>query len=195
MTDSLVPEQTEETPQRTKRSPWFYVTIGIVAIFVVILAVALSRANATQPTSGPAPDFELTLFKGFEGNAGQNPINLSDLKGKVVVLNFWASWCIPCTQEAADLQATYQKYQDKDVVFLGVDWTDIEGDALNYLNRFGVTYANGPDLGTRIGPRYHITGVPETYVIDRAGNVQFTKISPVTVAELSGVIDRLLQQP
>ena len=64
----------------------------------------------------------------------------------------------------------------------------------NYLQRFGITYANGPDLQTKIGPRYHITGVPETYVIDRDGNVQFTKISPVTVAELSGVLDRLLQK-
>jgi cytochrome c biogenesis protein CcmG, thiol:disulfide interchange protein DsbE len=194
MSESLPPEivAAESAPQ--KRSPWFYVAIGVIGLFVVILALALFRTNQSQPTSGPAPDFQLTLFDGYAGNAGKNPVNLSDLKGKVVVLNFWASWCIPCAQEAADLQATYEKYKDKDVVFLGVDWTDIEGDALNYLKRFGITYANGPDLQTRIGPRYHITGVPETYVIDRDGNVQFTKISPTTVAELSGVIDRLLPQ-
>lgn len=170
------------------------VAIGVIGVFVIILALSLLRTNQSQPTSGPAPDFTLNLFPGYEGNAGKNPVNLSDLKGKVVVLNFWASWCIPCAQEAPDLQAAYEKYKDKDVVFLGVDWTDIEGDALNYLKRFGITYANGPDLQTKIGPRYHISGVPETYVIDRDGNVQFTKISPVTVAELSSVIDRLLQQ-
>ncbi len=193
MTDSLSPEQIDETPQSIKRSPWVYVAIGAVAIFVVILAVALFRSNQTQPTSGPAPDFSLTLFDGHQGNVGQPAVKLSDLKGKVVVLNFWASWCIPCAQEAPELQATYEKYKDRDVVFLGVDWTDIEGDALNYLKRFGISYANGPDLGTKIGPRYHITGVPETYVIDRDGHVQFTKISPLTMAELSDVIDRLLQ--
>lgn len=195
MTDSTAPDEPSvvNTSPAAKRSPVFYVIIGVVIVFVIILALALFRSNRTQPTSGPAPDFTLSLFSGFEGNAGANPIRLSDLKGKVVVLNFWASWCIPCAQEAADLQATYQKYQDKDVVFLGVDWTDIEGDARNYLQRFGITYANGPDLGTKIGPLYRITGVPETYVIDRNGDVQFTKISPVTVAELSGVIDRLLQ--
>jgi cytochrome c biogenesis protein CcmG/thiol:disulfide interchange protein DsbE len=194
MSESLPPETVTEETAPARRSPWLYVAIGVIVVFVVILALSLLRANQTQPTSGPAPDFQLTLFEGYPGNAGRDPVNLSDLKGKVVVLNFWASWCVPCAQEAADLQATYQKYKDKDVVFLGVDWTDIEGDALNYLKRFGITYANGPDLQTRIGPRYHITGVPETYVIDRNGNVQFTKISPVTTAELSGVIDRLLAQ-
>ncbi len=193
MSESLPPETVAEEPEPTKRSPWFYVAIGVIGVFVIILVLALFRTNQVQPTSGPAPDFHLTFFDGFSGNVGQNAINLSDLKGKVVVVNFWASWCIPCAQEAADLQATYEKYKDKGVVFLGIDWTDIEGDALNYLKRFGVTYANGPDLQTKIGPRYHISGVPETYVVDRNGNVQFTKISPTTVAELSGVLDRLLQ--
>ena len=183
-----------ETTTPARRPIGRYIVIGAIVIFVVILAAGLFRANQSQPTSGPAPDFSLTLFSGYPGNVDKNPIKLSDLKGKVVVLNFWASWCIPCAQEAADLQATYEKYKDKGVVFLGVDWTDIEGDAINYLKRFGITYANGPDLQTKIGPRYHISGVPETYVIDRDGNVQFTKISPTTVAELSGVLDRLLQQ-
>jgi cytochrome c biogenesis protein CcmG, thiol:disulfide interchange protein DsbE len=194
MSESLPPETIiAEESAPTKRSRWFYVVIGVIGVFVVILALGLFRANQSQPTSGPAPDFELTLFEGYEGNAGASPVRLSDLKGKVVVLNFWASWCIPCAEEAEDLQAVYEKYKDQDVVFLGVDWTDIEGDALNYLKRFGITFANGPDLGTKIGPRYRITGVPETYVLDRNGDVQYFKVSPVTVAELSGVLDRLLQ--
>jgi cytochrome c biogenesis protein CcmG, thiol:disulfide interchange protein DsbE len=193
MSESLPPETVAEESAPTKRSRWSYVVVGVLGVFVVILALALFRTNQSQPTSGPARDFTLNLFQGYEGNTGSDPVKLSDLKGKVVVLNFWASWCIPCAQEAPDLQATYAKYQDKGVVFLGVDWTDIEGDALNYLKRFNITYANGPDLQTKIGPLYRITGVPETYIIDQAGNVQFTKISPVTTAELSGVIDRLLQ--
>ena len=192
MSESLPPETSSEEPVSAKRSVGRYLAIGLVVVFVGILALALFRTNRSSPTSGPAPDFELTLFEGYEGNAGKSPVKLSDLKGKPVVVNFWASWCVPCAQEAADLQAVYEKYEDQ-VVFLGIDWTDIEGDALNYLKRFGITYANGPDLQTRIGPQYRITGVPETYVIDQAGNVQYVKVSPVTVGELSAVLDRLLQ--
>ncbi|CAG0933173.1 Thiol-disulfide oxidoreductase ResA [Thermoflexales bacterium] len=193
MSQTLPPETIAEESAPTKRSRWLYVAIGVIGVFVIILALGLFRTNRTQPTSGPAPDFQLTLFEGYEGNAGSNPVSLSNLRGKVVVLNFWASWCIPCAEEAEDLQTTYEKYKDKDVVFLGVDWTDIEADALNYLKRFKITYANGPDLQSRIESLYFLTGVPETYVIDRDGNIQFFKISPVTVAELSGVIERLLQ--
>ncbi len=198
MSESLSPETStgvdspEEETAPAQRPFGRTLAIGVAVVFVGILALALFRTNQVSPTSGPAPDFELTLFEGYEGNAGKNPVKLSDLKGKPVVLNFWASWCVPCTKEAADLQAVYEKYKDE-VVFLGIDWTDIEGDARNYLQRHGITYANGPDLGTRIGPRYRITGVPETYVIDRDGNVQFTKINTITVAELSAVLDRLLQ--
>jgi len=193
MSESLPPEtSSEEEPDSAKRPVGRYIAIGVVVVFVGVLALALFRTNQSSPTSGPAPDFELTLFEGYPGNAGKNPVKLSDLKGKPVVVNFWASWCVPCAQEARDLEAVYEKYKDK-VVFLGVDWTDIEGDARNYLQRFGITYANGPDLQTKIGPRYRITGVPETYVMDQDGNVKFTKISPLTVAELSAVLDGLLQ--
>jgi cytochrome c biogenesis protein CcmG/thiol:disulfide interchange protein DsbE len=193
MSESLPPETSiEEEPASAKRPIGRYIAIGVVVVFVGILALALFRTNQSSPTSGPAPDFELTLFDGYPGNVGKSPIKLSDLKGKPVVVNFWASWCVPCAQEAADLQAVYEKYKDQ-VVFLGIDWTDIEGDARNYLQRFGITYANGPDLQTKIGPRYRITGVPETYVVDQAGNVQYYKVSPITVAELSAVLDRLLQ--
>ncbi len=171
-----------------------YFGIGLVVLFVAFLGARLFSVNQTQPSSGPAPDFTLNLYEGYDGGLGKSPIKLSELRGKVVLINFWASWCIPCREEAPELEAAYRLFKDRGVVFLGVDWVDIEADALNYLKSFNITYANGPDIGTKIGPLYHITGVPETYIVDQAGNVQFNKISPVKQAELAAVFEHLLQQ-
>ena len=171
-----------------------FLGVGIAVLFVAFLAVRLFSVNQTQPSSGPAPDFTLNLYKGYDGGLGKSPIKLSDLRGKVVLINFWASWCLPCREEAPELEAAYRQFKDRGVVFLGIDWVDIETDALNYLKSFNITYANGPDIGTKIGPAYHITGVPETYIVDQAGNIQFYKISPVKRAELTAVFERLLQQ-
>ena len=109
------------------------------------------------------PDFTLRTFEDEE-------IVLSDLRGKVVVVNFWASWCNPCKDEAAELQEAWEYYQPGgEVVFLGVDWTDTDAEAAEYLEMFQITYPNGPDYGTRISQEFRITGVPETYIIDRDG--------------------------
>jgi cytochrome c biogenesis protein CcmG/thiol:disulfide interchange protein DsbE len=170
-----------------------YLVFGITLVFVGFLSVRLFSVNQTQPTSGPAPDFTLGLYNGYDGGLSTSEIKLSDLRGKVVLINFWASWCIPCREEAPELEAAYRQYKDRGVVFLGVDWLDNEADAINYLRSFDITYANGPDIGTKIGPRYHITGVPETYVVDREGNIQFYKISPVKQTELAAVFERLLK--
>jgi len=172
-----------------------FIAIGAIVVFVLFVAWGLSERNAAQPVSGPAPDFTLELFDGFDGGLGASSVTLSDLRGQVVVINFWASWCIPCEEEAPALEATWRAYRDRGVVFLGVDWTDNYGDALAYLRRFNITYANGPDVGTKIGPRYRITGVPETFVIDRNGNVAFFKPLPITQAELSGLLDKLIASP
>jgi cytochrome c biogenesis protein CcmG/thiol:disulfide interchange protein DsbE len=187
--DSSTPPATPQ-PTSVKR----YLPIVLVLGFVALMYFGLTLRNRERPT-GPAPDFTLTFYPGQDGGLGVPQIKLSDLRGKVVVINFWASWCIPCADEAPDLQATYLKYKDRGVVFLGIAWTDIEADAMNFMRRFGITYANGPDLGNKIAkPLYQITGVPETFIIDRSGNVQYNAISPITEASLSAQIDRILAQ-
>jgi cytochrome c biogenesis protein CcmG/thiol:disulfide interchange protein DsbE len=96
----------------------------------------------------------------------------------VLLVNFWASWCKPCEQEASELEQAWQRYQGEDVVFIGVDYVDTEREALAYLDRFGVTYPNGPDLRTRISQAFRIRGVPESYVIAPDGTIVSVKIGP-----------------
>jgi cytochrome c biogenesis protein CcmG/thiol:disulfide interchange protein DsbE len=94
---------------------------------------------------------------------------LSQLRGQVVIINFWASWCPPCREEAAYLEQTWRKYEDKGVIFIGVDWVDTQKEALAYMKEFDLTYFNGPDLGTRVAEAYRIKGVPETFFVAKNG--------------------------
>jgi cytochrome c biogenesis protein CcmG/thiol:disulfide interchange protein DsbE len=104
----------------------------------------------------------LTTFGGAQ-------ISSEDLRGQVVVVNFWASWCLPCEEEAAELEATWREYQERGVVFLGVNYVDTEPEAMDYMRKFDITYPSGPDLGTRIAQAFRIRGVPETFVINGEG--------------------------
>lgn len=154
------------------------VWVGLIALLGLV-ALGLRRSQqGTVQVGDKAPDFTLTTFSNFEYN-GASKVKLSDLKGKIVVINFWASWCKPCEQEAADLEATWRAYQPEgDVVFLGVDYVDTEPEARGYLEKFNITYPNGADLGTRISQSFRIKGVPETYFIDRNGLIQYIQVGP-----------------
>jgi cytochrome c biogenesis protein CcmG, thiol:disulfide interchange protein DsbE len=117
------------------------------------------------------------------------------LSGRVVFINFWASWCKPCEQEAAVLEEAWKFYQPGErVVFLGVDYLDTDYDARIFLEKFGSTYPNGPDVGTVISQLFHIKGVPETYIIDTKGVLRYVKVGPfVALDEIKAILNPLLQ--
>jgi cytochrome c biogenesis protein CcmG, thiol:disulfide interchange protein DsbE len=168
---------------------------GALIAWVVILALlALLAFGLLRSQQGPvavgqsAPVFTLTTFDGEQ-------IDLGDLHGKVIVINFWASWCKPCEQEAADLETAWRRYKPGgQVVFLGVDYVDTEPEARAYLQKFDITYPNGPDLAMRISQAYRIRGVPETYIVGPDGVLAFVKIGPFErLGEITAAVDPLLQ--
>lgn len=171
------------------------VWLAVLAILAVI-AVSLSRSQrGTVQVGDQIPDFNLTFFEGYTFE-GKSDLNLVDFKGKVVVMNFWASWCIPCEEEAAELESAWRYYKDSgDVVFIGVDYVDTEPEARKYLTKFDITYPNGPDLATHISQMFRIKGVPETYFIDQNGKLAYIQIGPFsTEAQIRAIVDSLLVQ-
>jgi cytochrome c biogenesis protein CcmG/thiol:disulfide interchange protein DsbE len=162
------------------------VVLGIGTLFVAaLLALLLLKPPQKSLCDEAAPDWRLTLFDDYRGGWNSDAISLSDLRGKGIVLNFWASWCQPCEEEAAALEAAWRQYRDEGIVFVGVDYLDQEPAARRYLQKFDITYPNGPDLASRISKRYTIRGVPETFFINPEGQiVGCRKIGPLAESEL-----------
>ncbi len=178
-----------ETPPRRAVRFWQAVIVGILFVFIVFLTLRLFQANQSElRASGGAPPFTFTTFDG-------ETISLDNLKGKGVVLNFWASWCDPCRDEAALLEATWRAEKENGIIFLGLDYLDQEPAALAYLAEYDITYPNGPDLRSQAARRYGIKGVPETFFIDPEGNIAEIIIGPIVdPARMSQLLDKIRPQ-
>jgi len=158
-----------ESKKMIRRS--VFVAAGLIIVGLVwLLGWSLLHKEPLTGLSGitmvnrPAPDFTLTTFEGAK-------LSMADLRGKPVVLNFWASWCPPCRVEAPLLEQTWRTYKDHGVVFIGVDIQDKLEDALAYIREFAVTYPNGPDPTGEISIDYGVSGLPVTFFVSREGEI------------------------
>jgi cytochrome c biogenesis protein CcmG/thiol:disulfide interchange protein DsbE len=186
----------EQAVSRQKQSTLgrnIFLIVGMLLLLglIAIMAMNLQKAESVDLQGNKAPDFTLTLFDQFE----QDKLALADLRGQIVVINFWASWCVECYKEAKLLEQAWQDHKDRGVIFIGVDYLDTDKEGLAYLQEYGITYPSGPDLGNKISEDYAITGVPETFFIDREGHIIHVQIGPIEQDQLYGLLDQLITQP
>jgi cytochrome c biogenesis protein CcmG/thiol:disulfide interchange protein DsbE len=145
------------------------------------------RAIPSPLIKKPAPPFTMTVYDG-------GPLSLESLRGKVVLLNFWASWCFPaCYEEAPELERAWRAYRDRGLVVVGVDIQDTEAAGRQFIDQFKLTFANGPDPGGKIAIDYGVYGVPETFVIDRQGVIAHKQVGGVTDRMVAEQVEPLLK--
>jgi cytochrome c biogenesis protein CcmG, thiol:disulfide interchange protein DsbE len=144
-----------------------------------------SKFGEVRIQQRPASEFSLELLDG-------RTLALTDLSGKVVMLDFWASWCPPCRQEASGLAALYREYAGQPVEFIGIDIWDRTEDSLEHLERYGVTYPNGVDKQGVITIDYGVRGIPEKFFINRDGVLVKKFVGPMPGDTLRAVLDELL---
>lgn len=141
-----------------------------------------------------APGFQMGLYDRYHPEYGPT-FDFSEYAGTPMVVNFWASWCLPCYQEAPILQEYWRQYEDSGVLFVGIQTQDRgnEAEGRAFLSQFGLTFPNGADDSSSISVNWGLMGVPETFFVDKAGNIIYKHIGPVTEQVLDQQLAALLQ--
>ncbi len=173
---------------------WRRSLVGLVVglPLVALLGFGLTRDPSEIPSPLPgrqAPDFKLHLMD------GDGEVSLADLRGEVVVLNFWASWCLQCRYEHEDLSLTATAYASRGVRFYGVLYKDEAENGRRWIEAMGgQSYPTLLDPGSLRAIDYGIYGVPETFIIDQTGKVVHKAVGPVSSAYLAELLNPLLGQ-
>jgi cytochrome c biogenesis protein CcmG/thiol:disulfide interchange protein DsbE len=176
------------------------ISTGLLLPVIGLLAFGLTRDPKAidSPLPGKsAPDFALSVFAPGEGELARpvgDTVRLADHRGGIVVLNFWASWCLQCRDEHQDLSDVARLYHDRGVRFYGVLYNDQESFGLRWINEMGgQSYPSLLDPRTRTAIDYGLYGVPETFLVTSDGRVAYKHIGPITAGLLSQKIDSLLR--
>lgn len=169
------------------------VGIGISIPILALLAYGMTKdPNAIpSPLPGrPAPEFALPVMD------EPDTVRLADLRGNVVVLNFWASWCLECRHEHSDLSMAARMFEPHGVRFFGVLYNDTPTNGRAWIREMGGQYYPSlVDEGSRTAVSYGLYGVPETFIIDQNGTVVHKQIGPITMSRLAALIQPLVDNP
>ncbi len=149
-----------QTPRAGRRTLRILVALIPALAFIGLLWIGLARTGSQAEPGSSAPSFELPLLD------DSAVLTDEDLRGRPLVLNFWASWCIPCREEAPLLEKTWRTYRDQGVVFLGVNIKDAKSDAKRFVKDFGITYPTVRDLDQSLTKDFGVKGLPETFFVD-----------------------------
>lgn len=177
-----------------------FVSVGLflaAAIIIGVLAKGLQIDQSKIPSTiigKPAYPFRAEWIQGQEHlpNAGESSFRMEHLVGKPVVLNFWASWCVSCREEAGELEAFWNKYREDGVLVVGIAIQDTHDAASKFAEYYGKTYLLGLDNDGKASIDYGVTGVPETFLINRKGEVVHKEVGPVTAAMLEQYLPEML---
>ena len=144
-----------------------------------------SRLGEVAATNQPVPQFVVTSLNGAE-------IDIKALRGKVVMIDFWSSWCGPCRAEAPILSQVYREYEGQPVAFIGIAIWDNSSDILKFADEFNVQYPNAIDSEGRIAFEYGVTGIPQKFFIDSSGTLVRKYVGPMNATTLRQVLDEML---
>jgi cytochrome c biogenesis protein CcmG/thiol:disulfide interchange protein DsbE len=191
------PEHMGESPERSKLHRWLIIALP-AAIVIGLVAYGFAQPAPDEGKSS-LPDFDLPLVQ------GDGSFTNEQLRGRPAVVNFWASWCIPCREEAPLLEAAYRRYRDEGVRFVGVAVLDSREGATEFIQEMGITYPNLLDLEQDLAGELDVNGLPHTFFVDSEGNLareageaiaergELTVLGPITEDQLTEQIERLLE--
>lgn len=190
--DSLLSRQAAAPASGLSRQEWLWMGAGVAIAVLVIALIAVFTRDATPQTGlvaidRPAPDLTLETLDG-------ETIRLADLRGKIVLVNFWATWCEPCKVETPDLVAASEEFRDRGLVIVGINLTDQDksmDEIRKFVQRYQITYPIALDRDQEAQRAFAMFAIPVSYFIDSSGRIRYTRTTVVTRTDIEHVLQEL----